>query len=686
MMPHLNPSIKHIDFIPALLEMVDPALASVISLATPFYAISPIITIFSHNVTSYQSICVILDYVFASRNMAIPIYLYASIVQYRKSQIMPLEDNSTGELDHYLVNIIENLPDDDSVIFDITSLTTSLLEKYPPQILAPWNALSQYSVLKTTAAPPPLIEEPKTPSNNDPNDKKDIDSESINETTVDKSFSPLKKDQDVFSDKFDESLEKITVLHTAEDDMEFYNDDDSVLLELPHSPTLPTPGSTTYTSLTGNILSDDDNNNITNSSLSNFLPESKSFFPLSSLAITSPTRDEKPFEQLSFPEKEEQHSMSDDPKKDFELGSVNNQIEENGDVPSYPHSMSSSVTSIFDVSPNSHSSSVMDSFLSNSSKDNSFHPQTILEEQEETENNESDVRCDTAKPVNEEKSSNLSESLDSDENTHKIENDAAESQRKVDETEETLKDFKVELQEEGISHLLSGESIYTLDSSRELLTEQVLECNTQILKENEIENKRRAQIKACQANITKDEKKPSNTEVTNNENTPAKPIFLSKLFPSNVSRFVSSHGLSETFPNIWTESASLVYKLVSTTRSACSVVIPVSPARLLSSEKDKSRESASVASPRTYPNLFSYLVTRLYPTTFVSISIYVGVFGILVTWYFNGYSFPQIGKSPNGGFSISQFKFGGNPWITFNNTNTFNIQYIWTTMVARYFH
>lgn len=156
MTPTLDSSLEHLSMIPALLEASDAALAEVLAQANPFYAISPIITVMSHNITSFNDICVILDYLFASRNMAIPIYLYASIVEYRKSILLPLKDDLTNEVDKTLSTIIEDLPDDNSVIFDITTLTTSLLEQFPPQTLKPWKALSEFSVLKTTAAPPSM--------------------------------------------------------------------------------------------------------------------------------------------------------------------------------------------------------------------------------------------------------------------------------------------------------------------------------------------------------------------------------------------------------------------------------------------------------------------------------------------------------------------------------------------------
>lgn len=148
MMPSIDASIDHLNLISTLLEVADTELWEVISQANPFYAISPIITILTHNVASLDRICIILDFLFATHNMTIPIYLYASIVKHEKLRLLPFKNDVTNEVDRLLSSIVEDLPDNDSVVFDIISLASGLLERYPPQTLHSWDNLSTFRFSK----------------------------------------------------------------------------------------------------------------------------------------------------------------------------------------------------------------------------------------------------------------------------------------------------------------------------------------------------------------------------------------------------------------------------------------------------------------------------------------------------------------------------------------------------------
>lgn len=167
-MPCLDATLDHLTFVPALLKASDPELAAVFKDIVQYIGLSSVITIFTHDVKSYRDLCVILDYVFASRNMAIPIYLYTSIIIDKKQKFLEsCNDEEAGPLG-VLNTLFTYFPENDSVVFNVTALTTTLFEQYPPQGLAPWAKLSQYSVLKTTAAPPfALIQEAAADTDDD---------------------------------------------------------------------------------------------------------------------------------------------------------------------------------------------------------------------------------------------------------------------------------------------------------------------------------------------------------------------------------------------------------------------------------------------------------------------------------------------------------------------------------------
>lgn len=151
MMPNMDSSIDHLHLIPGLLQSSDAKLGGLIAHIEPFYAISSILTLFSHDLESFASICLIFDYIFATRCMAVPVYLYASMVISRKPELMLLATEDCDMLHSALAKFPS--PISDPALFDVTARASTLLELYPPQHLPYWDSISQYSVLKTTAAP-----------------------------------------------------------------------------------------------------------------------------------------------------------------------------------------------------------------------------------------------------------------------------------------------------------------------------------------------------------------------------------------------------------------------------------------------------------------------------------------------------------------------------------------------------
>ncbi|ODQ68371.1 hypothetical protein NADFUDRAFT_49016 [Nadsonia fulvescens var. elongata DSM 6958] len=155
MMPTLTPSVDQLELIPALLELADHSLAQLLRETKPFFALSSILTIFSHDISSFDGICFIFDYVFACKNMLSPLFIYVSLIIYRRDDLLPL-DASESDIIHSKLSHIPS-PLSLSSLFEVTTMAESLIERISPsQLGEPWNTISPYSVLKTTAVLKPI--------------------------------------------------------------------------------------------------------------------------------------------------------------------------------------------------------------------------------------------------------------------------------------------------------------------------------------------------------------------------------------------------------------------------------------------------------------------------------------------------------------------------------------------------
>lgn len=153
MLPTMDSSIDHLRLLPAIIGAADSDLGQLLAGVDPYYALSSIITVFAHDMDSFDDICTVLDYVFASGSMVVPLYLYASMVVSRKAELMALQTTDCDIL-HSVLSQFPS-PISPALLFDVMARASTLLEVYPPQYLDLWSDISEYSVLKTTAAPQP---------------------------------------------------------------------------------------------------------------------------------------------------------------------------------------------------------------------------------------------------------------------------------------------------------------------------------------------------------------------------------------------------------------------------------------------------------------------------------------------------------------------------------------------------
>ncbi|CCH40967.1 TBC1 domain protein [Wickerhamomyces ciferrii] len=161
MMPSINESIKILKLIPPLVQKVDAQIYNELLLGDiePFYAISPLITLFSHNITSFSSISQIFDGILANGSLGIIIYYYISLLLsqkeniFQKISLMEEEDCFTKQdvihdvLSKFILNIEKNTIEQS--LEDCTKIT----KRAPLEKLLPFHQIQRNSVLRTS----PLI-------------------------------------------------------------------------------------------------------------------------------------------------------------------------------------------------------------------------------------------------------------------------------------------------------------------------------------------------------------------------------------------------------------------------------------------------------------------------------------------------------------------------------------------------
>ncbi|KAF5096811.1 hypothetical protein D0Z00_002657 [Geotrichum galactomycetum] len=153
MLPTMDSSIDHLRLLPAIIGAADSDLGQLLAGVEPYYALSSVITVFAHDMDSFDDICTVFDYVFASGSMVVPLYLYVSMVVSRKAELEALQTTDCDIL-HSVLSQFPS-PISPALLFDVMARASTLLEIYPPQHLDLWSDISEYSVLKTTAAPQP---------------------------------------------------------------------------------------------------------------------------------------------------------------------------------------------------------------------------------------------------------------------------------------------------------------------------------------------------------------------------------------------------------------------------------------------------------------------------------------------------------------------------------------------------
>lgn len=149
MLPSLEPAIRHLELLPAIIRAEDPKLYDYLPKIQPNYALGATLTLFSHVIEAYGDITRLFDFFLASETV-IPVYLFATMIISRKDELMEL-DKDEDEAIFYVM--LGRLPQPFDLEEHITG-TIELYQKLPPSTLRwSWWKISSSSVLKATSSP-----------------------------------------------------------------------------------------------------------------------------------------------------------------------------------------------------------------------------------------------------------------------------------------------------------------------------------------------------------------------------------------------------------------------------------------------------------------------------------------------------------------------------------------------------
>lgn len=146
MLPSLSPALKHLQLIPAILEVTDTRIRRHLAGTQPYFALAAALTLYAHDIEEYQDIVRLYDFLLAHEPV-VAIYLFAAIILSRKEELLeiPIEE---PEMLHFTLSKMPQPLDLETLV----SSTLSLFQDHPPESLPfrVWRQLPQSSVLKTS--------------------------------------------------------------------------------------------------------------------------------------------------------------------------------------------------------------------------------------------------------------------------------------------------------------------------------------------------------------------------------------------------------------------------------------------------------------------------------------------------------------------------------------------------------
>lgn len=146
MLSNLNPGLKQLHLIPAILKSADPELAAHLEGTRPYFALSAVLTLYAHDIQDYSVIARLYDFILAHEPV-LTIYLFAALIISRRDEVLEIEHNDSD----MLLFTLQKLPQP----LDLQALidrSLDVFQIYPPERLPgpAWRKISSHSVLKTS--------------------------------------------------------------------------------------------------------------------------------------------------------------------------------------------------------------------------------------------------------------------------------------------------------------------------------------------------------------------------------------------------------------------------------------------------------------------------------------------------------------------------------------------------------
>ena len=145
MLPSFSASVSHLQCLPVILKQADPAIYRILP-PNPIYGLAHVLTLYSHDISSYKDIVRLFDFLLANEAI-MTIYVFAAVIISKRDQLLELMADEPD--DDIMAVVLQRLPEDLDIDMMIGK-ATHLYEKYPPSSWTVLRSVSKYSVLTTT--------------------------------------------------------------------------------------------------------------------------------------------------------------------------------------------------------------------------------------------------------------------------------------------------------------------------------------------------------------------------------------------------------------------------------------------------------------------------------------------------------------------------------------------------------
>jgi hypothetical protein len=145
MLSTLAPSMSMLPLAHDIIRVYDPDYYRILSDVEPYYAVSPLLTWFMHNLENYQDACRVLDLLVASADPSMVLYLIAAQTIFRKQQVA----DADGDPDLIFHVLSKPRHEGDASLESWLQLAVKLYESIRPRQLRHWSRISKHSALRT---------------------------------------------------------------------------------------------------------------------------------------------------------------------------------------------------------------------------------------------------------------------------------------------------------------------------------------------------------------------------------------------------------------------------------------------------------------------------------------------------------------------------------------------------------